>query len=205
MKKQIGILDLGGISNVFNVNHALNYFGYDGVIIKNPKQMDELSKIIIPGVGSFPSAMKEVKKVKKDILKKLKNKTVLGICLGMQIMGSMGFEFKKIKGLNLIKGNIKKIKNLEELPHVGFKRIDIKKKSGLFKNIPNKSEFYFTHSFEFTEIEKKYISAVVSYKNKIIIAAIKKDNFYGTQFHPEKSSKIGLKLFKNFLDLKIKI
>ena len=101
----------------------------------------------------------------------------------------------------MLKGNIKKIDKILELPHVGFKKTYLKKKDKILKNIKNNTEFYFTHSFELVDYNKKNIIAYVSYKNKNIVAMTKKNNFYGMQFHPEKSGAIGLKILNNFLNL----
>ena len=119
----------------------------------------------------------------------------------MQVMSNAGFEFKKTNGLGVLKGEVKKIDNLRELPHVGFKKVFLKKKDKVLINIPQRSEFYFTHSYELKNYNNKNILAKVAYKNKDIVAITKNSNFYGMQFHPEKSGAIGLKILKNFLKL----
>tara|TARA_Y100000591_G_scaffold333354_1_gene376365 strand:+ start:7048 stop:7656 length:609 start_codon:yes stop_codon:yes gene_type:complete len=200
---KVGILYTGEISNIFSLKNAIQYLGFETFIIKQPHQIYDMSKIIIPGVGSFPIGVKNLKKNKIfNEIKKLKKTKVLGICLGMQILCDQGFEFKKTNGLKLINGQIKKIDNLPELPHVGFKKVSFIKKDKLFSGIKQKTELYFTHSYELKNYFSRDIIAKVIYPNKSIVAAIKNRNFYGVQFHPEKSGEIGLKLLDNFIKLK---
>jgi glutamine amidotransferase len=200
---KIGILYTGEISNICSLKNAIQYLGFESFIIKQPNQIYDMSKIIIPGVGSFPVGVKNLKKYRifKEI-RKLKKTKVLGICLGMQILCEQGFEFKRTNGLKLINGQIKKIDNLSELPHVGFKKVSFLKKDKLFSGIKQKTEFYFTHSYELKNYSLRDIIANVKYSNKSIVAAIKNKNFYGVQFHPEKSGEIGLRLLNNFIKLK---
>ena len=200
--KIIGIIYTGEISNIFSLKNAIHKLGFKTIVINKLNKLKKVDKIIIPGVGTFPTAIKNLKKNNLfNAVKKIKNKYVLGICLGMQIMAEKGFEFKKTNGFGLLKGNIKKIDKILELPHVGFKKTYLKKKDKILKNIKNNTEFYFTHSFELVDYNKKNIIAYVSYKNKNIVAMTKKNNFYGMQFHPEKSGAVGLKILNNFLNL----
>lgn len=202
-KEKIGILFIGEISNYRSIFNALEYLNCEPIIINTLEKFEKVEKIIVPGVGSFPVAMREIKKYNKtELIEKLQKKHILGICLGMQILGTYGYEFKKVKGLNLINGEVKKIKKLNELPNVGFKKVDFDKNNMLFKNINYGAKFYFTHSFEFLSKNKKNITSSIRVNNKIIISSIEKKNIFGVQFHPEKSSKSGLQLLKNFVNLK---
>ena len=202
-KEKIGILFIGEISNYRSIFNALEYLNCEPIIINTLEKFEKVEKIIVPGVGSFPVAMREIKKYNKtELIEKLQKKHILGICLGMQILGTYGYVFKKVKGLNLINGEVKKIKKLNELPNVGFKKVDFDKNNMLFKNINYGAKFYFTHSFEFLSKNKKNITSSIRVNNKIIISSIEKKNIFGVQFHPEKSSKSGLQLLKNFVNLK---
>lgn len=200
---KIGIIDTGKISNLFSIKNAVQFLGFEAIIIKKPIQFKDVSKIIIPGVGTYPMGVKNLKKNKLfKFIKLYKKNYVLGICLGMQIMSKRGFEFKKTNGLGILTGEVKRIDNLSELPNVGFKNVFFDKKDKIFKGIKQNSEFYFTHSFELKKGLPKEVLAKVNFKNKSIVAVTKKNNFYGVQFHPEKSGKIGLQLLNNFLNLK---
>ena len=126
-----------------------------------------------------------------------KDKYFLGICVGMQILSDFGFETEKTKGLGLISGSVKKINTNLKLPHVGWNSVFFKKEDLLFKDISSKTEFYFTHSYEFLTKSSDNVLAEVLY-DKQITSIVKKNNIYGVQFHPEKSQEAGLKLLKNF-------
>ncbi len=203
MKKNVGIIYLGKISNTFSVQKALSMIGFQSDLIKDYRKINSYSHIIIPGVGSFPEAMKEFKKRKYDLIFNSKNlkPRVLGICLGMQIFAKTGYEFGKTKGINYLNGDVKKINFLEKLPHIGFSKINYKKKN-IFKNIKKSSEFYFMHSYHFTKIKNAIITSYINYKKNKIISSIKYKNFIGVQFHPEKSGSNGLTILKNFLNEK---
>lgn len=199
---KIGIIYTGEISNIFSLNNAIKHLGFDTIVIKRPNQIKHVSKIIIPGVGTYPAGIKNLKKNNLfKLIRDYKKNYVLGICLGMQIMSIRGFEFKKTNGLKILRGEVKRIDKLSELPHVGFKKVFFNKKDNLLKGIKQNSEFYFTHSFELKNSLPKEILAEVKYTKKSIAAITKKNKFYGVQFHPEKSGQIGLKLLKNFLNL----
>ena len=201
MKKVIGIVYLGKISNIFSVQKVISKIGFRSELIKDFKKINDYSHIIIPGVGSFPEAMKEIKKRKFDLVltsKYLKPK-IMGICLGMHIFARFGYEFKKTKGLNYLSGDIKEINFLKKLPHVGYSSVKFKKDS-LFKNLKKSSEFYFMHSYHFTKIKNNFITSYINYKNNKIISSIRYKNFTGIQFHPEKSGTNGQLILKNFLN-----
>jgi glutamine amidotransferase len=201
MRKIVGIIYLGKISNTFSIQKALLQIGYNSELIKNFKKINSYNHIIIPGVGSFPEAMKELKKRKFDLILKNKNlkPKIMGICLGMQVFAKFGYEFKKTSGLNYYNAEIIKISFLKKLPNIGFFKIKFNKVS-IFKNINNLSEFYFMHSYHIKKINKSLITSYITYKKYKIISSIKYKNFTGVQFHPEKSGVNGLKILSNFLN-----
>ena len=165
-------------------------------------------KIILPGQGSFKSCIESLLKIKglKDTLNEfaiIKKKPLFGICVGMQMFADNGFEEIKTKGLGWIPGNVKKIDNKNnefKLPHIGWNELSFTFKSKLFKEVKEGSHVYFVHSYKFTPNNKKLISSISKYSEEIV-ASIESDNLFGTQFHPEKSDKVGLKIIKNFLKL----
>lgn len=134
-----------------------------------------------------------------ESLKKLfKKKPTLGICLGMQILSTLGFEYGKTKGLNLIKAEVKPMLVNAKVPHVGFNNIEVVKSNQLLKGLENE-EFYFMHSFEVVNYTE--IVSLTDYAGHKFVSSIQKDNIYGVQFHPEKSREAGINLFKNFIEL----
>ena len=165
-------------------------------------------KIILPGQGSFKNCIESLEKIKglKDTLNEfaiIKKKPLFGICVGMQMFADVGYEEKETKGLGWIAGKISKIDNQDgkyKLPHIGWNQINIIKKSKIFINIKNNSHLYFVHSFEFIPDDKDVVSATTEYASKIV-CSVEKENIFGTQFHPEKSDKEGLKIIENFINL----
>ena len=176
------------------------------VITSNPEVIKKSNKIILPGQGSFRDCYLGIKKI-NDLVDTLndfvlvKKKPIFGICVGMQLFAKIGYESEKTKGFGWIDGVVKKINNLDKtlkLPHMGWNQIEFKKDFLLFSGIENKSHMYFVHSYEFLTKQKNCIVATTNYGNSIIVA-VAKDNIFGTQFHPEKSQKNGLKLLENFI------
>jgi glutamine amidotransferase len=165
-------------------------------------------KIILPGQGSFKSCIESLLKIKglKDTLNEfaiIKKKPLFGICVGMQMFADNGFEEIKTKGLGWIAGDVKKIDNKNDqfkLPHIGWNEISFTSNSKLFRNIEEKSHVYFVHSYKFVPDDAAYVSSKTNYSEEIV-ASVEKDNLFGTQFHPEKSDSVGLKIIENFIDL----
>ncbi len=200
MRNTIGIINYGIAGNIYNVSKAIKKLGANVKIVNTKEELNSVDKIIIPGVGSFQDAIEELKK--KDLYNSLKDSTkqkpTLGICLGMHILVSIGYEFGTTDGLNIVKGEASLIKANTKIPNVGFLPVNIIQKNNLFTNIENE-KFYFMHSYEITNCtDVLSTSKINSYK---FISAIQKENIYGVQFHPEKSREAGLELFKNFIEL----
>jgi imidazole glycerol-phosphate synthase subunit HisH len=196
----INILDTSA-SNIKSLCNALEHLN---IKFRKTKKIEDLKKathIILPGVGSYKNLIEELKK--NYILDELKiliqsqNTIFLGICVGMQVLSTVGHEIEKTKGLNIIKGNVKKINTNLKLPHVGWNSVFFDQKSPLLENIENGTEFYFTHSYEFIPEFTENILGMTFYDNKIT-SIIQNKNIFGVQFHPEKSQEPGLKLISNF-------
>ena len=172
------------------------------------KIISSSDKIVLPGQGSFKSCIEALNNIKdlNEILKQFvfdKKKPLLGICVGMQMFADVGFEETETKGLGWISGKVSKINNQNgkfKLPHIGWNEIIITKDSNIFKNIENKSHMYFVHSYEFIPKEKNVISSTTDYSTNIV-CSVEKENIFGTQFHPEKSDKLGLKFIENFISI----
>ena len=176
------------------------------VITSDPEVIKKSDKIILPGQGSFRECYLGIKKI-NGLVDTLNNfvlvqkKPIFGICVGMQLFAKIGYESEETKGFGWIDGVVKKINNVNKtlkLPHMGWNQIEFKKDFLLFSGIENKSHMYFVHSYEFLTKQKNCIVATTNYGNSIIVAVVK-ENIFGTQFHPEKSQKNGLKLLENFL------
>jgi|TARA_B110000438_G_scaffold296362_1_gene340944 glutamine amidotransferase len=180
------------------------------VITSDLKTIKKSDKIVLPGQGSFRDCYMSIEKINglNETLNEfvLENKKpILGICVGMQLFAKKGYETQETKGFGWIDAEVKKINNINKnfkLPHMGWNEIEFNKDCFLFSHIKNKSHVYFTHSYQFMTKQKNCIVATTDYGNSII-AAVKKENIIGTQFHPEKSQKNGLIILENFLKWKL--
>ena len=196
----VGIINLK-LNNLFSIISCIQEIGYKVEIIENEKKIKN-DLIILPGVGSFPKAMKYLNNtgLDKRILEFSKTKKPLvGICLGMQLLFNKSEEFKKVKGLSLIDGEVKKIpSNKTTIPNIGWQKINLKKNDKLISNNLDKNFFYFIHSYYCQPKKKNKILSLTKINKFNFCSSIRHDNIYGIQFHPEKSSKCGIKLFSNF-------
>ena len=198
----------GNISSVIN---SFKEVAKDKVNIEVTADLSTIKisdKVVLPGQGSFKSCIDGLNSINGliDTLNEFaleSKKPLLGICVGLQMFADVGYEETETKGLGWISGTVSKIDNQEgkfKLPHIGWNEINIMKDSKVFKGIENKSHMYFVHSYEFVPEDKSVISATTDYSSNVVCAA-EKENIFGTQFHPEKSDKIGLKIINNFISL----
>lgn len=200
MSNLIGILNYGTAGNIHSIKKAIKKAGGTILIVNTTEELKSVDKIVIPGVGTFKDVMKEL--TNSDLLNTLLNeidkKPTLGICLGMQILSTLGFEYGRTKGLNKINAEVKPMLVDAKVPHMGFNKVKVIKENKLFKGIENE-EFYFMHSYEM--INYTNILTLTTYANHDFVSSVQNGNIYGVQFHPEKSREAGIKLFKNFLEL----
>ena len=198
----------GNISSVIN---SFKEVAQDKVKIEVTSDVSKIKssdKVVLPGQGSFKSCVDALKSINGlvDSLNDfviINKKPLLGICVGLQMFADVGYEETETKGLGWISGKVTKINNQNgkyKLPHIGWNQINILKGSKIFKDIKDKSHMYFVHSYEFVPTDKSFISATTEYSSKHV-CAVEKENIFGTQFHPEKSDKIGLKIIDNFINL----
>ena len=198
----------GNISSVIN---SFKEVAQDKVNIEVSSDLNKIKssdKVVLPGQGSFKSCVDALNKI--DGLTETLNefaitnkKPLLGICVGLQMFADVGYEETETKGLGWISGKVSKIDNQNgkfKLPHIGWNQINIVKESKIFQNIENSSHMYFVHSYEFIPNDKSVTVATTDYSSNIV-CAVEKENIFGTQFHPEKSDKLGLKIIKNFINL----
>ena len=208
MKVTIVDYNSGNISSVIN---SFKEVAKDKVNIEVTADLNKIKssdKIVLPGQGSFKSCVDALSKINglTDALSEFvinDKKPLLGICVGLQMFADIGYEETETKGLGWISGKVSKINNQNgkyKLPHIGWNQINIVKQSKIFENIKNNSHMYFVHSYEFIPEDKNVISATTDYSSNIV-CSVEKENIFGTQFHPEKSDKLGLKIISNFINI----
>ena len=204
-----------GVGNLFSVRSALEKCGVDKVIFaKTASQIIEADRLILPGVGAFSNGMNSLAEMGliDPIREYVKlGRPLMGICLGMQMLGTESSEFGKHAGLDLIPGNILKIPsedangNKRKVPFVGWAELDLKianpHYSNLFSDMPSNASVYLVHSYQFVAENQNDVVAQYAYSGINVTAAIQNENIFGLQFHPEKSSKIGLQIIKKFISL----
>ena len=196
----ISIIDYG-MGNLYSVLCACEKVGFRAKITNNPNDIEDSKLIILPGVGSFPSAMNELRNKNLDkiiINQNLKGKRIIGICLGMQLLFDQSNEISKNNGLGILKGEITEFKK-KKILNVGWREINIKKNNSLleFKKNKNIDNFYFIHSFIAKPQDAEIITATSNFNNQEFCCAVKSKNVEAFQFHPEKSGYLGLKIFEN--------
>ena len=198
----------GNISSVIN---SFKEVAKDKVNIKVTSDLNEIKssdKVVLPGQGSFKSCVDALNDISGlvDTLNEFvinNKKPLLGICVGLQMFADIGYEEKETKGLGCVSGKVSKIDNQNgkyKLPHIGWNQINIVKDSKIFKDIENNYHMYFVHSYEFVPNDNSVTAATTDYASNIV-CAVEKENIFGTQFHPEKSDKLGLKIINNFINL----
>ena len=206
MKKQkIAIIDYGA-GNLFSVKNALAFLGYSNVsFASDPEALREAEKLILPGVGAFPDAMRMLKDcgLIEPIKEEAQEKHLLGICLGMQLLFERGFEHEATEGLGLLTGYVDKIEAPGlKIPHMGWNEVEIVNPSPLTYGIENGDRLYFVHSYKAVTSEKT-LSLKTEYGEPIpaLVRGGASGNIYGAQFHPEKSGSVGLDILENFLEI----
>jgi imidazole glycerol-phosphate synthase subunit HisH len=201
----VAIIDYG-MGNIKSVFNAVKTIESSCKVISNPELISKATHIILPGVGSFPDGINNLREngwidaLKEEV--QINKKPFLGICIGMQLLADKGYEKGITDGLGFVHGKVIRIQNEANsyrLPHIGWNDISILKKSLLFNGINSHSDFYFIHSYHLVPENNEIISSICNYGIDFA-ASIEFDNIFATQFHPEKSQRMGLKLIKNFLE-----
>jgi len=198
MSAIIGVVNYGVAGNIHSIKKAIEEANGKVLVIESASDFDKADKIVIPGVGSFNDAMLELKN--DEFIEPLKEyqKPVLGICLGMQVLSSLGYEYGKTEGLGLINAEVKRILCDAQVPHMGFNSLNVVNSNEILNGLEDE-EFYFMHSYEVVNYTD--IASLTEYAGHTFVSSIKKGNIFGVQFHPEKSREAGIKLFKNFIEL----
>lgn len=200
----IAIIDYDA-GNLKSVEKALVSLGEETVITRNFSEILKADKVILPGVGAFGDAMAQLKKYELDkVVHEVvaKDTPLLGICLGLQLMFESSEETPGVEGLHLLDGHIHRIPDAEgiKIPHIGWNSLEFPKESRLFKGITDSAYVYFVHSYYLKAADEAIVAATTEYSTHIH-AAVEHGNIFACQFHPEKSSAVGLQILKNFASL----
>lgn len=200
----IAIIDYDA-GNIKSVEKALAALGEQPIITRNREQILHADKVILPGVGAFGDAMENLKKygLVQVIHEVVERQTpLLGICLGLQLLFERSEETVGVEGLGVLKGEIVRLPDTEglKIPHMGWNSLTYPHKGRLFRNVPENSYVYFVHSYYLKAEEEQIVTAVSEY-GTTIHASVEAGNVFGCQFHPEKSSDVGLQILKNFVEL----
>ncbi len=201
----IGIIDYGA-GNIKSVEKALELLGQEVFISSDPEKIQKADRVILPGVGSFGSAMENIRKLGlEEAIKELvkKGKPFLGICLGLQMLFESSEESPGVKGLSILPGKILRIPDQKglKIPHMGWNSLEFPNESRLFSHLKGSEPYvYFVHSYYLKAEDESMVAATAKY-GVTIHAAVEKDNVFACQFHPEKSSEVGLSILKKFVEL----
>ena len=200
----VAIVDYG-MCNLDSVGRAVEECGARPVVTEQPRDLAEASRIILPGVGAFPDAMRNLRDRHLD--EALREQVIerqipfLGICLGMQLLASTGLEVSETPGLGWIDGEVRRLEPAESdvrIPHVGWNEVEFPEGSPLFRGIQQRRDFYFVHSYHLQARNEGDVLARTPYCGRFV-SAVHRDNIWAVQFHPEKSQKAGFQLLRNFL------
>lgn len=188
-----------GVGNLKSVSNAFSYVGVDTKITSNAKEIELADAILLPGVGAFPDAADKLRApgLDKVVLEQGRSKPVLGICLGMQMLLERGTEVRTCEGLGVVRGICDRIPTRLKLPHIGWNSLRFPNPSPLFAGIDEGACVYFVHSFSAQNCDPGQVIAATDHGCDIV-AAVQNGNFFGCQFHPEKSGDVGLQILKNF-------
>lgn len=198
----IAIVDYGA-GNIFSVKNALDYLGLENELTDSVQSISAADKIILPGVGAFPSAMKML--AQKGLVSVLQEEAVkkplLGICLGMQMLLEKSFEFEECDGLGLIPGTVDRIDAPGLIiPHMGWNKLEMGIDCPLLNGLGDDAYVYFVHSYA-ARCEEHHLASWVEYGGKVPAMVYDGKNVFGAQFHPEKSGEVGLQILRNFGNL----
>jgi glutamine amidotransferase len=200
----IAIIDYDA-GNIKSVEKALQFLGQDVVITRDRQTILDADKVILPGVGAFGDAMGKIRQYGlEDVIHEVveKGTPFLGICLGLQLLFERSDETPGVEGLGILKGEILRIPDQEglKIPHMGWNSLEFQNNGRLFKDMPKDPYVYFVHSYDLKAADESIVTATTEYSTHIH-ASVEQGNVFACQFHPEKSSDVGLQILKNFVEL----
>ena len=200
----VAIVDYG-MCNLDSVARAVEECGATALVTEDPKELEKANRIILPGVGAFPDAMRNIRErgLDETMVEQAVEKEIpfLGICLGMQLLAGKGFEIDETAGLGMIPGEVRRLAPSGEdtrIPHVGWNEVYPASDSPLFKGITPGKDFYFVHSYHLCPRDESDVLACTPYAGNFV-SAVHRGSIWGVQFHPEKSQRGGFQLLRNFL------
>jgi glutamine amidotransferase len=202
-RPRVGLVDYG-TGNYTSVFNALGHVGCEVVPVRTPEEVTEQDRVVLPGVGAFAACMRRLEQ--GGFVEPLREVCAagtpfLGICVGMQLLGSIGHEFEDYPGLDIVGGEVSGIDAGDRrLPHIGWNVVDADAQCPLFDGLGPEPAFYFVHSYELRPERGEAVAATAEYGARVT-AAVAEDNVFGVQFHPEKSQQAGLRLLRNFATL----
>ncbi len=202
----IAIIDYDA-GNIKSVEKALQSLGQETCVTRDPKMLLSADKVILPGVGNFGDAMEKLQHYELiPVIHQIVEKKIpfLGICLGLQLLFESSEEAPGVEGLGILKGKILRIPPASDLkiPHMGWNSLHLQNEGRLFQNIPENTYVYFVHSYYLQAENPEIVKAVTEY-GVSIHASVEKDNVFACQFHPEKSSRLGLEILRNFANISV--
>lgn len=200
----IAIIDYDA-GNIKSVEKALQALGEEAVTTRDRDKILNADKVILPGVGAFGDAMEKIHQYGLyEVIHQVVEQKIpfLGICLGLQLLFERSEESRGVEGLSILRGEILRIPEKQDLkiPHIGWNSLSFPNSGRLFRGIPEESYVYFVHSYYLKAREEEIVTATTEY-GTLIHASVEKDNVFACQFHPEKSSAVGMQILKNFIDI----
>jgi len=199
MTSYTGLVDYGNAGNTYNVRKALELAGATVMTVMTPADLDAADRLVLPGVGCFKNTIENLVGIRTELAAHIRRKPTLGICLGMQILSKIGYEFGETPGLGFIDAEVKKIEVKCKVPHLGWGTLDIVRDSAVLAGITDADNFYFMHSYEVVNYTD--VVALTDYCNHRFVSVVQKGQIFGVQFHPEKSRSAGIKILSNFLQV----
>jgi len=201
----IGIIDYG-MANLRSVQKAFETVGVNAQIISKPQEIGRADRVVLPGVGAFADAVRTLreKELAGPILNHIeKGKPFLGICLGLQMLFDVGYEDGEHQGLGVLKGTCVRFDVDDtmglKVPHMGWNQLDVRRPSPLFKDLPDKAGVYFVHGYHVVPEDESVVATTTDY-GRPFVSSVWRDNVMATQFHPEKSQRVGLTILRNFVE-----
>jgi imidazole glycerol phosphate synthase glutamine amidotransferase subunit len=199
MTLTIGLLSYGESANTYSVKKALEKVGSHVIPVESTHDLSSAEMLVLPGVGGFKDAMEHLEEIAGDLVDAMHEKPTLGICLGMQILAKIGYEYGEKAGLGIVDAQVERIEVSCKVPHLGWGSLKIERPSPIFEGIGPSDHFYFMHSYEMTNCPE--VVARSRYCDHDFVSAVQKNSIFGVQFHPEKSRDAGLTILKNFIQL----